>query len=88
MTFEPTKTGADLLALVEAAPRALIGHQLRVSQLIPEWQIFLFGSQYAGADAMVGPLTFWYLNHDFKLPMVSMCSRGMRELERDRRKHR
>lgn len=86
--FERTKTGADLLALVEAAPRALIGHQLVVSQLVPEFQIFLFGSRIGGADAVVGPLTFWYLTHDFKLPMISMYSRGMRELERDRRKHR
>lgn len=89
--FERTKMGEDLFALTEAAPRVLAGHRLTSSRLVPEWQIFLFGVSLGagtGADAIVGPLTFWYLTHDFKLPMVSMFSRGMRELERDRRKHR
>lgn len=58
------------------------------SPLVREWEVYRFGPRMAEADLVVGPLTFWYLTHDFKLPMVSMFSRGMRELERDRRKHR
>lgn len=81
-------TGRTLFDLAAAAPQAIAGRELIVSTFVPEWQMVIFGPRIGSGAIAVGPLTYWSLTHDFKLPMVSRCSRGMRELERDRRKHR
>lgn len=51
------------------------------------------GQIVVGADAGVGnvafaaPLTFWRLQHPGRDPLLSRHCRGLRELERDRRRY-
>jgi hypothetical protein len=81
-------TGRTFFDLAAVAPHAIAGRDLMVSTLVREFEMLVIGPRIGSGSIVVGPLTFWSITHDFKLPMVSMCSRGMRELERDRRKHR
>lgn len=59
------------------------GLEVRVSRLIPEGEIW-----HAGGRIVVGPKTRWSLEHEGRWPGLSRYSRGMLELERDRRRHR
>lgn len=88
MTRPLEDQAAGLFDLAVAAPSVLAGRRLVISPLVGEFHMYLFGPRMGAADIIVGPLTHWYITHDFKLPMVSRCSRGMRELERDRRRNR
>lgn len=58
------------------------GYSLRRSNRLPEGHVYNhLGTLFAG------PLTYWSLQHEGRYPMLSLNSRGMRELDRDRRAH-
>jgi hypothetical protein len=51
---------------------------------VPEGSIYAIGTK----GLLVGPLTYWRLGHDLRYPFESRYSRGMMELERERRRAR
>lgn len=54
-----------------------------VTDRVPEGQIWRFGER---GDLFVAPLTAWSMAHEGRRPLHSRYTRGMAELERDRRR--
>lgn len=81
--------GSVMYELLRAGwPQVMAARQIMPSRFVPEWQVYVFGgTSIGGGHLVVGPLTFWSFTHGLRLPMVSMLSRGMRELDRDRRRY-
>ena len=57
------------------------GVMVSSSNFVPEGLVYGLGDSVI----FVGPLTFWSLAHEGRWPMLSRYSRGMIELQRDRR---
>lgn len=69
--------GSDILDLVQRYG----GMPLVADRFVPEGVVYKIG-----ATIVIGPLTLWRWRHDMRDPMISRYSRGMIELERDRRR--
>lgn len=66
-----------------------LGMLIQVSKMVPEGQLLRFDGRLTGGapELIVGPLTYWSLQHDGRWPWESRFSQGFRELDLDRRRH-
>ncbi len=71
-----------------------VGIPVYESVMVPEGEFFYLHAPGTYATSgrqrkivFVGPLTYWRLQHPGVQPMLSRHCRGLRELERDRRRH-
>lgn len=59
---------------------------VRRSTLVPEGSLYRLRTPWGPSEVLIAaPLTTWSIGHEGRWPMLSRYSRGMLELERDRR---